>query len=68
MYWWKIAPFDTCSLITLDKAILEQPDLARALPQQHLGIGGELCRGSVASGNVSENAVPGDFLPIADTC
>jgi len=32
MSWWKTALYDTCSLITLDKLLLERPGLARQFP------------------------------------
>ena len=38
MDWWKIALFDTCSLITLDKVILEQADLALHFPSSVLAL------------------------------
>ena len=38
MTWWKAALFDTCSLITLDKAILEQADFAAHFPTSILAL------------------------------
>jgi len=38
MNWWQAALFDTCSLITLDKAILERADLAPHFPGSILAL------------------------------
>ncbi|HBO44366.1 MAG TPA: hypothetical protein DD670_10625 [Planctomycetaceae bacterium] len=38
MNWWKAALFDTCSLITLDKALLERADLATHFPSSILAL------------------------------
>ena len=39
MSWWKTALFDTCSLITLDKLLLDRPSLSRQLPSGILALG-----------------------------
>src|ERR1035441_617388 len=38
MNWWTTALYDTCSLITLDKLLLERPSLARQFPSGFLAL------------------------------
>jgi hypothetical protein len=38
MNWWTTALYDTCSLITLDKLLLERPALARFFPKRCLAL------------------------------
>jgi len=38
MSWWKTAMFDTCSLITLDKLLLDRPSLSRQFPSGILAL------------------------------
>lgn len=38
MTWWKRSLFDTCSLITLDKLLLERPNLVRHFPTSILAL------------------------------
>jgi hypothetical protein len=38
MSWWKTALFDTCSVITLDKVLLDRPSLSRQFPSGILAL------------------------------
>lgn len=38
MSWWKTALYDTCSLITLDKLLLDRPSLSRQFPSDILAL------------------------------
>jgi rRNA-processing protein FCF1 len=38
MSWWKTALYDTCSLITLDKVLLDRPRLSRQFPSTILAL------------------------------
>ena len=38
MSWWKTALYDTCSLITLDKVLLDRPSLSRQFPSTILAL------------------------------
>jgi hypothetical protein len=38
MTWWKRSLYDTCSLITLDKLLLERPTMARHFPKSILAL------------------------------
>lgn len=38
MSWWKTALYDTCSLITLDKLLLERPLLSKQFPKSILAL------------------------------
>ena len=38
MTWWKSALYDTCSLITLDKLLLERPTIERHFPRRILAL------------------------------
>ena len=38
MTWWKLALYDTCSLITLDKLLLERATIVRHFPKRILAL------------------------------